>query len=107
MRLDPTEGAESRKIRPAIIVQNDISNQYSPLTVVIPLSNYKTDDKIYPTETLIPAGQSGLANDSIAMANQIRALDKNRLLKKLGMLDSIRLELIDRTLLVTLGLFRF
>ena len=52
INLDPTLGHEIKKTRPGIIVQNDIGNTYSPLTIIAPLTSQKTE-KIYPFEVFL------------------------------------------------------
>jgi mRNA interferase MazF len=88
--LDPTVGAEISKTRPALIISNDINNQFSDTITVIPITSYV--EKIYPFEVLLPPGESGLSKNSKAKCNQIRTIDKKRLIKLLGKLHP---EIID------------
>ena len=61
VNFDPTLGAEIRKTRPALILQNDIANKFSPVTIVAAISS-KFDDPLYPTEVLISAkARTGIA----------------------------------------------
>jgi mRNA interferase MazF len=81
VNFDPTIGHETKKARPALIITNDINNEYSPVVTVIPLSgNVK---RVYPFEVFLPSG-SGLEKDSKIMVNQIRTVDKKRIGKKLS-----------------------
>ncbi len=81
VNFDPTIGNETKKARPALIITNDINNEYSPVVTVIPLSgNVK---RVYLFEVFVPAG-SGLEKDSKIMVNQIRTVDKKRIGKKLS-----------------------
>jgi mRNA interferase MazF len=81
VNFDPTIGHEVKKARPALIITNDINNEYSPVITVIPLSsNVK---RVYPFEVFLSAG-SGIEKDSKIMVNQIRTVDKKRLGKKLS-----------------------
>jgi mRNA interferase MazF len=81
VNFDPTIGHETKKARPALIITNDINNEYSPVVTVIPLSsNVK---RVYPFEVFVPAC-SGLEKDSKIMVNQIRTVDKKRIGKKLS-----------------------
>jgi mRNA interferase MazF len=59
--FDPTIGAEIQKTRPALVIQNDIGNQYSPLTIVAAITS-KFDVPPYPTEVLMESKDSGLAS---------------------------------------------
>ena len=86
VNFDPTIGSEIRKTRPALILQNDISNEYSPITIVAAITS-RFDRTLYPTEVLIHAPEGGLSNDSVILLNQIRSIDKQRLIKRLGLLN--------------------
>ena len=104
VNFDPTLGAEIRKTRPALILQNDIANKYSPVTIVAAISS-KFDDPLYPTEVLISAkARTGLAVDSVVLLNQIRTVDKKRLAKQLGTLSSAKMEEVNQALRISVGL---
>ena len=91
VNFDPTVGAEAKKIRPALVVSNDINNLHSPIVSIAPIiSNVM---KVYSFEVQIPPGTGGLRTRSKVMVNQTRAVDKIRLIKKLGTLpEKIMLE---------------
>lgn len=101
--FDPTVGAEIKKKRPALILQNDISNQYSPITIVAAISS-QFDELLYPTEVLIKAPEGGLKNDSVVLLNQIRSIDRQRLSKYLGTLSPETMEQVNRGIQISLGL---
>jgi mRNA interferase MazF len=103
VNFEPTIGAEIKKTRPAVIIQNDIGNTYSPLTIVAAITS-QTDEQIYPTEVPIPKGTANLDVNSLILLGQIRTIDKNRLIKKIGSVDVKTLEQINTALLVSLGL---
>ncbi|MBE9257535.1 MULTISPECIES: type II toxin-antitoxin system PemK/MazF family toxin [Aphanizomenonaceae] len=103
VNFDPTIGSEIRKTRPALILQNDVSNQYSPVTIVAALTSQFTEP-LYPTEVLIKVPEGGLQVDSVALLNQIRSIDKQRLIKRLGVLESVTMEQVDRAIQISLGL---
>lgn len=96
VNLDPTIGHEIKKTRPAVIIQNDIGNQYSPITIIAPITSKKTE-KVYPIEVLIK-------NKSKVLLNQIRAIDKRRLVKKQGKLTTEELIQVDDALRISLGI---
>ena len=96
--FDPTLGAEIRKTRPALILQNDIANRASPITIVAALTT-KFDQELYPTEVLIRAPEGGLDADSVVLLNQIRSVDRRRLAQRLGRLTPQTMRLVDRALL--------
>jgi mRNA interferase MazF len=103
VNFDPTIGSEIKKTRPALILQNDVSNQYSPITIVAAITSQFTEP-LYPTEVLIKVPEGGLQVDSVALLNQIRSIDKQRLIKRLGILESVTMEQVDRAIQISLGL---
>jgi len=101
VNLDPTIGHEIKKSRPAVIIQNDFGNKYSPITIIAPITSQKIE-KIYPFEVLLT--NKFLDKDSKALLNQIRAIDRIRLIKRLGKLDADALKKIDEAIKISLGL---
>lgn len=122
VNFDPTVGAEIKKKRPALILQHNIANQYSPITIVAAISS-QFDKKLYPTEVFIkklsapshkagkqggPAsgGEGGLKVDSVVLLNQIRSIDKRRLIKRLGTLKEETMFKINNAIQISLGLVK-
>jgi len=103
VNFDPTTGAEIQKTRPALIIQNDIWNRYSPITIVAALTT-AVEGKVYPTEVLLKVSEGGLDRDSLVLLNQVRSIDTERLLKKLGKLTERRMKEVDVALALSLGL---
>jgi mRNA interferase MazF len=103
VNFDPVIGAEIRKTRPALILQNDIANRYSPLTIVSAISSQFTEP-LYPTEVLLKAGEGGTTKDSVVLLNQIRSVDKRRLVRRLGTIRSDTMRRIARSVQISLGL---
>src|SRR5436190_8963703 len=85
VNFDPTVGAEIQKTCPALILQNDIANRHSPVTIVAAITS-QVSPTLYPTEVLIASGEGGLSKQSIVLLNEIRTIDKQRLVKRLGAL---------------------
>lgn len=107
VNFDPAIGAEIKKTRPALILQNDIANRYSSVTIVAAITSFPDKDgKTYPTEVFIGDSEGGLDNNSVALLNQIRTIDKGRLVKKLGVLKDKTMVQIDKAVQISLGLFR-
>jgi mRNA interferase MazF len=105
--FDPTLGHEIQKTRPAIVIQNDVSNQYSPVTIVAAIST-QFKDPPHPREVFISPGRTtGLNQRSAAILNQIRSIDRQRLIKRLGALDTATMRRIDDALRISLGLVEF
>lgn len=89
-------------VRPVLIVQNDMGNKFSPTTLAIPLST-KTHKAKLPTHVLInPRGD--LNRESFSMAEQIQTIDKNRLHKRIIKLTHNEMVMIERSIMVSLGM---
>ncbi len=101
VNLDPTIGHEIKKSRPAVIIQNDLGNKFSQTTIVAPVTS--SVERVFPFEALI-GKKGGLDKDSKVLLNQIRAVDKKRLVKRLGRLDSESVAKVDEALKISLGL---
>jgi len=104
--FDPTVGSEIRKTRPAVIIQNDVSNQYSPITIVAAVSSQFADPP-HPREVPVESGISGLAKASAVIMNQIRSVGRQRLVKRVGRLDAATMRRVDAALRISLGLVDF
>lgn len=102
--LDPVIGNEISKTRPAVVISNDKNNEFSGTVTVIPITSERLK-KIYPFETLINKGTGNLPKDSKAKADQIRTLDKKRLVKFIGILEGIELKQIEKAIRIHLALF--
>lgn len=102
VNLDPTVGSEIKKTRPAVIIQNDVGNQYSRTTIIAPLTS--GNQVIYPVDVLIKPPEGGLNNDSLVLLSQIRVVDKSRLGKFLGKLENSSIKKIDEAIMISLGL---
>lgn len=102
VNLDPTVGHEIKKSRPAVIIQNDLGNTYSPITVIAPVTSQNIE-KVYPIEVLV-GKSAGLDKSSKILLNQIRAIDKKRLIKKLGRVDKESMAKVDIAIKISLGL---
>ena len=99
--LDPTIGVEIKKTRPVIVVSNDSINQLSQLVVVVPLT--KNTAHLSPSHAVIPKGVARLTVTSKAVTEQIKAVDKHRLVKRLGSLPPAHLAQVERALKNTLA----
>jgi len=105
--FDPTLGHEIRKTRPALIIQNDVSNEHSPITIVAAISS-QFGNPPRPREVLLPVGgRSGLKQPSAVILNQIRSIDRMRLEKRLGTVDAATMRKVDDALKISLGLVAF
>ena len=101
--LSPVRGSEQGGQRPVLIVQNDIGNKYSP-TVIVAAITAKIAKAKLPTHVEVEASTVGLIKDSVVLLEQVRTIDKTRLIQKLGHLDSEIMIRVDQALIVSLGL---
>ena len=106
VNFDPTLGAEIRKTRPALILQNDIANRHSPITIVAAITPM-VGEKVYPTEVPFKVRGGGLTSDSVVCLNQIRSVDRRRLVKRLGIVETDTMNHINRALQISLGMIDF
>jgi len=105
VNFDPTIGAEIKKTRPALILQNDVANRHSPITIVAAITSH-ADEPLYPSEVLVRVPEGGLGVDSVVLLNQIRSIDKRRLLRRLGVLKQDTVRKVEQALLISLGVVR-
>lgn len=101
--LNPVIGTEQVGIRPVTVLQIDRANAVSPHTVIVPFTT-KIRRAILPSHVFVPAGVGGLSQDSVALCEQIRVIDKRRVIKVLGHLDNPYMEEIAKALSTILGL---
>ena len=102
VRLDPAEGREMRKTRPAVVVQNDVGNRNSSTTIVAPAtSTYRG----YPFEVLVEAAESPFETDSSVRLDQVRVVSiGSRIHSVVGRLDDATMADVDDALKLSLGL---
>ncbi len=93
-------GSEQSGIRPVIIIQNDYGNRYSTTTIVSPLTSSKK--KRMPTHILIHS-RDELKGNSIALLEQMRTIDKVRLIKKIGELTPEEMKKINKCIKISLN----
>lgn len=96
-------GSEQKGDRCAVIIQNNIGNKYSP-TVIVALITSSMHKAVLPTHVEINASDSGVIRPSVIMCEQIRTIDKRRLIKKVGHLKPNKKQELDRALSISLGL---
>lgn len=100
--LDPTQGSEQAGVRPIIIFQDDIISRFSTTTIAIPLTTNLRRASL-PICVLLKQGDGSLAKDSVALCFQLRAIDKTRLIRRLGRLNNRTISKLEEVILITLG----
>lgn len=103
--LDETYvGSEQTGVRPVVILQNNIGNEYSPTVIVAPITSKVNSKSIIPTHVYIKGYKNRLKQNSLILTEQIRAIDKQRLRYYIGALDIGELRKVDKALIISLGI---
>lgn len=105
--LDPAQGSEASKTRPAVVVSNDAANATATrlgrgVITVVPVTSHTA--RVYPFQVLLPAGEAGLRQDSKAQAEQVRSIAVERVGKTIGQLPAELITKLDQALRLHLSL---
>ena len=103
VNLEPVKGSEQGGVRPCLIIQNDKGNKYSPLTIIAPLTS-KQFTKEFSTNVFVSRDDSELDKDSTILLNQIKTIDKSRIIKKISSLNSFLMNKVDMATKISLAL---
>lgn len=107
VEFDPARGHEIRKTRPALVIQNNIGNRHSPVTIVAAITS-KLSPVPYPVVVIVlPTKGNGLTTESAVHLGQVRSVDSRRLVMRLGALDSAAMQKVDEAIKISLGLVLF
>ncbi len=101
VNFSPSRGSEQRGVRPALVIQNDVGNQYAGTTIVAAIT---TTIKIYPVTVPLKKGEGGLPQPSMVNFAQVLTIDKSRLLRRMGSLSSDRMDMVNSAIRVSLDL---
>ena len=106
LELNPTKGSEQRGTnRPCVVIQNDVGNQYSPTTIIAPLTKQYDPGDVYPFEVEVLSSNTALDHDSVVDLSQIRVVDiDERIESNVGSLPSKKMGKIDTAIEHSLGL---
>lgn len=102
VNLDPTVGSEQKGTRPVVVIQNDVGNEYSPLIIIAAITSKVK--KIFDIHVHVFPPEGGLAKESIVLLNQIRTIDKSRVIKKKGTFSKEIVRKINNALKISLDL---
>jgi mRNA interferase MazF len=91
------------KTRPVLVVSNDISNQHSGTVTVIPITA-RNFSSVYPFEVLLPKGAGNLSKDSKVKTDQIRTLDRSKIIKHIGTVEDSIMKAVEAALKIHLSL---
>ena len=104
--LNPTKGSETGKVRPCVIVTNNVYNQRVPVIQVTPITAWnEKKGRIRTNVTIVAAEKNGLSKKSVADCLQTRPVDHRvRLIKVRGELTVIEMRRIDEALKIVFAL---
>lgn len=102
VNFDPTVGVEIKKTRPALIIQNDAGNFASEATIVAAITSSQRSARSFEVELESPEGS--LRKNSLILLQQIRTIDKQRLVKLLGRITEDTLRKVETALKISLDL---
>jgi mRNA interferase MazF len=102
VNLEPVVGSEQGEARPALIIQNDIGNLYSPVLIVAALTS--REESHYDVEVQVKAPEGRLRDNSLVLLNQIRTIDKRRVGRYWGHLSTETMQQVDEAIKISLGL---
>lgn len=100
--LNPVKGSEQGGKRPVVILQNDVGNKYSPTVIAAPITSRTRKKASMPTHVAI--NNKALEKDSQVLLEQIRTLDKMRLIKKMGKATENEMKSIEQSFEISLSL---
>ncbi len=101
--LNPVVGTEQSGIRPVVIVQIDRANVASSHTIIVPFTS-RIRRQLLLSHVFVSAGVGGLSQDSVLLCEQIRVIDKSRIIRVLGHLEDPYLDELAIALQTILGL---
>ena len=101
--LDPVKGKGIAKTRPVVVISNDKNNEFSATVSILPLTS-KHLDKTFPFEVFLANGMANLPKDSKIKADQIRTIDKGRLLHRIGKVNNDAIASIEKAVKIHLQL---
>lgn len=99
--LEPILGSEQGGIRPVLVIQNNLGNQNSPTTIIAPIT---CQSKTGGQTTHVRLNNHSLLPRSIALLEQIRAIDKRRLGRYVTFIDAADMREVDYAIHISLGL---
>ena len=97
--LNPSKGVEPGKTRPVVVIQTNLLNEIHPSTIVCPITS-----KVNKEAKILRVALNQLDKESDILVDQIRALDKVRLLKKVGKLNKTQIQQLIRSVKIVLDI---
>ena len=105
MGIQP-KGSIQGGLRPVVVISNNLANKFSPVVTVVPLSTKIKKKRNLPTHVFVPVSEgNGLGVNSIALGEQVTALDRSRIIEKLGTVDETTLIRITEAVKIQVGVY--
>jgi mRNA interferase MazF len=104
VKLDPAIGSEASKKRPCVVIQNDVGNRASPLTIVAAIIGAEHVPAVTAIDVAVPRGEGGLLKDSVVKCNHLRSIDAQRIGRSFGRLTAETMARVDAALRISLDL---
>ncbi len=101
--INPVAGKEIAKTCPVVVISNNKNNEFSGTVSILPL-NSKHLDKTFPFEVFLAEGKANIPKDSKIKADQIRTIDKGRLLHRIGKVNNDAIASIEKAVKIQLQL---
>ena len=95
--LDPVIGSEQDGKRPVVVIQNNLANKHSPTVIIAPITTILK--KLYIPTHIVISKNNFLKKDSTILVEQVRVIDKSRIITFLGKLNEIQMRQVDKALI--------
>ncbi len=105
VNLKNGNGSEQGGIRPVLVIQNNKGNKYSPTVIVACITSKSQTKRHLPTHYYLP-DSAGLKYPSIVMMEQIKVIDKKRIIKYIGTVSKRFMKILDKKILISLGIYK-
>lgn len=100
--LEPVRGSEMKKIRPALVISNNLINEHASVIIICPITD--SLGKVSPIHVPFLKGEANLEKDSIVHCGQVRAIDKERIMNFLGRVSESKMIEIEKGLHLAMAL---
>ncbi|MBU2100047.1 type II toxin-antitoxin system PemK/MazF family toxin [Candidatus Micrarchaeota archaeon] len=101
--LEPVEGSEQGKVRPCLVIQNNLGNKVSPITIVAAITSQI--EREFPFTVFVRKGEANLQKNSLVLCNHLRSVSvEDRVIKKIGSLKPSTIKKVDLALKTSLSL---
>lgn len=96
-------GSVQSGVRPAVVVQNNTGNKYSPTILVAPLTS-RTSKPPLPTHVTLYSGEAGLRRDSVVLTEQIQSIDRSQMQFRIGALPENAMQFVNKALTISFAI---